>query len=651
MKNIVKAALTFILMLIGSINYISKAQYYRQDIDSLIKLAQTSDDYHKAEICNKITWELRNFKPEEAIKFSMEALEAAQRSGNYKELIRAYSYIGVCHRNIGNYADALDYYSMGLDSAMKYNSTEDVAYAYNNLGNAYLVLGNYQKAYDNLMPALEYGEKLGNVSIVGYACLNLGRVYTETKRYPLAEEFLQKALKIRQDAKMPRSQCVVAEKFIGDYYKAVGKTDKAKSIYYMCLNDETVRTDYDLFASIYANLSNIYLNVQEYDSALYYGKLSLESAKFEGGQISIKNAYNAISGVYLAQGEFKNAAATYLEQINYNDSAFGTKLTEKIFNIKFSAEQYRKQRTIDNLNKENSEKSLTIAIQENMIFFLGLILLMGVAMVIILIHNNKKVKRLNATLHKQQKQISDSILYAQKIQQAVLPEQTVFGNCFSDKFVLYKPRDVVSGDFYWCYETLDYEIVVVADCTGHGVPGAFMSMLGASALHDIAVRGEFEAGKILENLRAKVKMLLKQKTIENTQKDGMDMALMVINRQTMELDYSGAYIPLNYIRNNELYSLKPTKNPIGIYIHEQPFESTKIQLQKGDCIYLSSDGFCSQFSEKDNAKLRQSIYKKLLLDNHQLPMREQGVILEKFFDEWKGSKKQVDDILVAGFRV
>ena len=214
-----------------------------------------------------------------------------------------------------------------------------------------------------------------------------------------------------------------------------------------------------------------------------------------------------------------------------------------------------------------------------------------------------------------------------------------------------QPRDVVSGDFYWCYETIDYEIVVVADCTGHGVPGAFMSMLGASALYDIAVRGEFEAGKILENLRAKIKMLLKQKKIENTQKDGMDMALMVINRKTMELDYSGAYIPLNYIRDNELHSLKPNKNPIGIYLHEQPFESTKIQLQKGDCIYLSSDGYCSQFSEKDNAKLRQGIYKKLLLDNHQLPMTEQGEILEKFFDEWKGSKKQVDDILVAGFRV
>lgn len=652
-KNIVKNILIFLFLLTFFDKQDAIAQQYTKEIDSLIVLVNSNElnDFDRAKICNDITWKLRNYKPEEAIKYSMEAIEAAQRSGNHLQLIKAYSYIGVCHRNIGNNTDALEYYNMGLDSAKKYNSKQDIAYAYNNLGNLYVLLENHQKAYECLSQSLQIAKELQDTSIMAYAYLNLGRAYTGLKDFPKAEEHLNKALTLRIQANMPKYQHVIVEKFIGDYYGALGKPEKAKNIYYTCMNDETVKDDYDLFASMYAKLSDIYLKEAQYDSALYYANLSLESAKFEGGQINIKNAYNAISNVYLAKEEYQEAAKTFYAEINYNDSAFGARLTEKIFNIKFSAEQYKKQRTIDNLNKENTEQSYRIAEQKNVIYLLAIVLVMGVAFVIILVKNNKKIKNLNLKLNKQQTQIADSILYAKKIQQAILPDASDFASCFSDKFILYKPRDVVSGDFYWHYEHPDYEIIAIADCTGHGVPGAFMSMLGASALYDIAVRGEHSAGIILERLRAKIKTLLKQNSIENTQKDGMDMALMVVSKPTLELEYAGAYIPLIYIRDNEIQTIKATKNPISIFIHEKPFEATKIQLQKGDCIYLSSDGFCSQFSEKNNTKLNIGIYKQLLLDNHLLPMENQKEIYEQFFDEWKGSKRQVDDILVAGFRV
>lgn len=215
MRNIVKFVLIFLLILTGDINYIY-AQHYNQEIDSLIALSSTLADYEKAGVCNDITWKLRNYRPEEAIKFSMEAIEAAQRSGNHQELIKAYSYIGVCHRNIGNYADALDYYSMGLDSARKYNSLDDIAYGYNNLGNAYVVLGNYQKACDNLVSALEYAERLGNKSIMAYAHLNLGRAYTGIKNFPAAEEHLNKALKIRREINVPKYKHIMVEKVNGE---------------------------------------------------------------------------------------------------------------------------------------------------------------------------------------------------------------------------------------------------------------------------------------------------------------------------------------------------------------------------------------------------------------------------------------------------
>ena len=284
---------------------------------------------------------------------------------------------------------------------------------------------------------------------------------------------------------------------------------------------------------------------------------------------------------------------------------------------------------------------------------------------------NKKLWELSLAIHKEKEKIDEikneiehrhnevtkSINYAQRIQKALLPSEDVFKQCPYEYFVLWKPRDIVSGDFYWLKQFEELTIVVVADCTGHGVPGAFMSVLGISFLNDILSKGNtFKANEVLEKMRMLVKSSFHQQDSGRKVKasDGMDMAICIINNKTLELDFAGANNPLYIIRNNELTTLKATRSPIGSHPFEKPFESQDFTLQKDDQLYMFSDGFIDQFGGQRGRKFLKKNFQRLLLHitKEQLPMEEEKEILSIAMKEWQGNKyKQIDDILILGLRI
>ena len=222
-----------------------------------------------------------------------------------------------------------------------------------------------------------------------------------------------------------------------------------------------------------------------------------------------------------------------------------------------------------------------------------------------------------------------------------------------ENFILFKPRDIVSGDFYWFTNKGSKTIVVDADCTGHGVPGAFMSMLGVSFLNEIISNEKIvSASEILERLRTYVKSTLDQKGKKDEARDGMDIAVCLIDWDTNKLQYAGAYNPLLRFRNGELLEVKADKMPIGIHLKEDlPFTNNELELEKGDTFYIYSDGYVSQFGGEIGRKFMSKAFKTLLEEIHHKPMKEQGEILDKVIVEWQGSYDQVDDISVIGFRV
>jgi serine phosphatase RsbU (regulator of sigma subunit) len=260
----------------------------------------------------------------------------------------------------------------------------------------------------------------------------------------------------------------------------------------------------------------------------------------------------------------------------------------------------------------------------------------------------------------QTKSITDSIHYASRIQEALLPPEEILNEVLPEHFILYKPRDIVSGDFYWASTKNNRTIIVAADCTGHGVPGAFMSMLGISFLNEIINKFErLQANQILNELKESVKKSLRQTGKDHEAKDGMDMALCIIDLEKMEMEFSGAYNSLLLIRDNEMIKYDADRMPVGIYVKDRgSFTNHVIQMKKGDNYYIFSDGYPDQFGGASGSKLMIKRFKKLLLENHQLPANEQKEKLDKFLNEWQSYKdedgkkyRQLDDILVIGMKI
>ncbi len=265
-------------------------------------------------------------------------------------------------------------------------------------------------------------------------------------------------------------------------------------------------------------------------------------------------------------------------------------------------------------------------------------------------------------LFKQKQEIVDSINYAQRIQAAVLPSEELLNETLKNFFVFYKPRNIVSGDFYWAKKIKNFSFVVAADCTGHGVPGAFMSMLGSSFLNEIVSSRTLDsASNILNRLRLKVKKSLHQKGEEGEQKDGMDISLLIIDWDTFELQFAGAYNSLYIIRKNvvetnkeetyEVIKLKADRQPIGIYLHEKDFTNHSFQLKKEDTIYALSDGYVDQFGGDLGGKFKSGRFENMLLSFQDKSLEEQKHIINRTFTKWKRDIEQVDDVLIIGIKI
>ena len=252
----------------------------------------------------------------------------------------------------------------------------------------------------------------------------------------------------------------------------------------------------------------------------------------------------------------------------------------------------------------------------------------------------------------QKKEITDSIAYAQRIQAAILPHKTYLDRVIPEYFILFKPRDIVSGDFYWIKELGSSVVIVAADCTGHGVPGAFMSMLGITLLNELFVEGRSNLpGEILGELRTKVKAMLVQEGNIRDQKDGMDMAIAIINQEKKELQFAGAYNPLYLIRGSELIELKGDKQPIGIHWEETEFRNQVVELKEDESIYVFSDGYVDQYGGDHRKKFKTQKFKELLLSVQSEPMEKQKLLIEETFELWRGNREQIDDVCVVGVRV
>ena len=332
------------------------------------------------------------------------------------------------------------------------------------------------------------------------------------------------------------------------------------------------------------------------------------------------------------------------------------KVSDSLKEVKAISDEQQLKIDLLNVEKELSEVTLEAReaeLQNNKLvrnsLIIGFILVLILAAVTYKGYKDKT--KAGEEIEKKQKDIQSSINYGLRIQQAMLPSREKFEMHLPRSFVLFKPRDVVSGDFYWINELYNEKIAVAAvDCTGHGVPGAFMSMIGSNALDSIVNTYVDEPDKILNELHFKVFNALKQEETGN--KDGMDMALCVIDMDRDQLHFAGAKNHLVYIKEGEVFQIRGDKHPIGgIRKVKSSYQQHTIDLEGEMYFYMYSDGFVDQFGGADNMKYMSKRFKQLLLEIHKKPMEEQKNKLEEAFLDWKGEGKQTDDVLVVGFRI
>lgn len=602
-------------------------------------------------------------------------------------IIPTYSNLATFHNRLGDYAKSIEYSSKLLKIHEDSEDIDGIVHTYNNLSSIYYAQKDYIKAEEYILKALEYKDELFKTESLATYYFNLSTIQSKLDKGDLALENALLSLSISKE--------IEHSKGIGDCYRLMathymGTNDLAKALAYAD-SSHTVYTNIDFIeglCSVTKNKAKIYLSLKDYKNAKSFGELSLKYGNQLGYPIEIKNTAKVLYKIYEETEDYENAFKMLDLYHVMKDSMERADKVKETYKLQIDLE-YDQKTFIDSLKNASEKEVAELKLSEKNAQFekertrtialiVGLILLLGSVVFIIIAYNKKKELARTIAIQKEvveqkNKEITDSINYASKIQHAILTSKEYLDTVLNDYFVFYKPKDIVSGDFYWAHQTDNNKLIVaVVDCTGHGVPGAFMSMIGNSLLNKIIIENKNEQpADILNKLRNGVIKALSQSGKDHEQRDGMDISLFVWDKTTNQINYAGANNPLWIVTKNEksehisdskktthrdngltLLELKPNKFPIGRYTGEtKPFDALTYQLEKGDCVYMATDGYSDQFGGDKNKKYKYKTLKVLTTTLSQLPLKEQREKLSSEFEDWKGDNEQLDDVCNFGFRV
>ncbi len=646
---------------------------------------------------------------DKARDYNMEAIYLWEKLENKYHLARLNTQLASILTAQGLYDQASKYYHTSLDVFREIGDSSHITQVLLNLGNVNIFVRFYQNATNYFTQALAIDSSINNIYGLIADHTGLARVYVNKykrhRRDSLAEEWLQLskyhldtayvlALPLPNIIEMQQLHVYKAMVYMELAEKAKGKELEAAldSCDLHCNLLIKLIHDYNLRANMSGPVTiqgRVQLRKGNLDSALVYFKRAEELIAIENPRREIKKELLlSYRQYYEAKGDYRKAneylkELVYLLMENSNDEVAARVATSK---TRIDFEQKMRQRVLEEYEHEQQYKAkaerqrlLMIVIISSLLVISIIILVSSIRRKKLILMLNKKNEMLdeknyqlvaakeelqsqNEMLNTANKSITDSIIYAKHIQEAVIPTrsmmQQIFGNCL----VMFRPCNIVSGDFYWAVKIGRYKALVVADCTGHGVPGAFMSMLGISMLNDIVANidmnsEQLQASDILNQLRANVISALRQDINAMGGLDGIDMALILIDSERRLLQYSGAYQPLVMIRNNSLTKIECDHMPIGKYNKNTPFTNHVIELEKGDCFFAYSDGITDQFNNSNEQKFGRKKLYGLLLDNYQKPFTEQFDIYKNAFESWRmdGPREtpaeQTDDVVLVGIKI
>ncbi len=546
----------------------------------------------------------------EALELCLKALSWFQDNPYENGYASTLTYIANIYESFGDYENALEQCQKAIRAANSINNKESLGEAQSVLGLIHTRLRDYDSALDAYMKGLRIREELVDQQAVASSLNRIARVHTLRKQYKQALEYYQKSLLIRE--KSPQ-RGAIPWTYLGlaSTYEDMEILDHSENYYQKILsyNDKDLDDRCRLQATL--GLGRIMQKQEQQHQALSCFKSSLDLAnQLEARPLQVE-AHQALAGYYESMEDYKQALDHYRMYRRIQEQVLNDETRNRLKNqeITFAIEQSVREREIFQLRNVELKSALD--------------------------------------------QIKNSIEYASRIQTALLPQQENMADYMPEHFILFLPKDVVSGDFYWSAQVGQQVIFAVADCTGHGVPGSLMSMLGMSFLNKIVLERNYaDPGKILNMLRKEVIKTLKQKGSSDEQMDGMDIAICNYDRQKSALKFAGAYNPLYLVRQGTLQIVPANRMTISYpYGDAGSFQAHSLGLQPGDQLYLFSDGYVDQFGGPERKKFKYNRFRELLLSISEESMDKQKMHLHDHFMSWKGNEQQYDDVAILGVRI
>jgi tetratricopeptide (TPR) repeat protein len=564
-----------------------------------------------------------------------EALVIRQQMGDKEGVSEIYDKLGGIFYSQNDYNKAIQFFNKALSIAESINNKDSKGGLLNSIGVAYYKLGKYEEALKYYNQSIIIDKEVGNKKNISLSFNNIGNVNFDWNKYENAIEYYQKSLALKKELNFEQGMAV----------------------------------------SMY-NIGNSYLELKNYLKANEFLTSGLELAKKNNFQEVIQLSYKALSKLYENKNDFRNAMGAYksfvaalgpggfvegqiseIAKFYERESKLVKSLRHQLERQKFLADfqailTFQKQKEIQFKDLEmKNNKAKTI--KQRILFMFTLICLGFVGLVALQFYKRHKEKRhFSNVLGSQKQQITKSISYAGRVQKALFVPGEEIKSIFPESFIFNRPKDIVSGDYFYMASKGDKVYLAVADCTGHGVPGAIMSILGITLIKEVInQKKDLMANEVLDELRDVLIKSLQQTGREDEANDGMDIALCVIDHSKMQLDYSGANNSCYIIRNDQLIELKADRMPIGDHPLIKPFTSKPLELLKDDVIYLFSDGFPDQIGQEANKKFKIGHFNQLLVEIHSQPLYKQPELLEKRHIDWRGNMEQTDDILIVGIKV
>ncbi|HTL82973.1 MAG TPA: tetratricopeptide repeat protein [Bacteroidia bacterium] len=687
---------------------LSLAQPNRK-IDSMEHLLkEAKNDTTLANLYNRLADQYRLSDPKQALEYAKQGLSISKKAGFVKGMADGYNQVGLNMENTSRFETAIAYYDSSMTNFRKCGDSDYVAKMHLNIANVYLKMDDYKNASEYTMISLRMQEARHSDFGVAVCNLTLGNIYYSEGDPRAALEYYEVAYRMNRISGKNSSLEAASLGNIGGMFVELEQYDSALYYYRISLHSYLEAGDSAHLGSTYGNLGEVWSNKKNADSALFYYRKALTydykmKNKYSGGialasignlyqdkgqtdsalyyyrealmviedvsaPLEKANLYWEMSQTYESNKQFDSALIFERKYEELNDSIRDSDKSSAIKELKQAYQldkidqQLQLSEAAKKVAEEHDRRTTTLFVTLSVIGML-------VCGIFFLMYRTKKkhnteLEKKNEEISTQKEEITSSIQYAKRIQDAIFPSKEVKYRLFPDAFVMLRPRDIVSGDFYWFAEKNGKKLIAAVDCTGHGVPGAFMSMIGNAFLNEIVnEKGVTNSGQILDQLREMVITSLKQKSdderrssgsSESSTTDGMDIALLVIDEKNSTVEFSGANNPLWILRKNTMVmeEIKGDKQPIGFYSGEaRPFLTHRINVNKGDALYIFTDGYADQFGGAQGKKFRYKPLQELFINIGAEPMQTQENILSDTFEKWKGTLDQVDDVLVIGVRI